>query len=105
MFADYRVPQILHHLNMLRYTPELELLLRNGAYIPHGSPEELALRAASILAVEHVREKINYPNVSSVLIDFFLWDMAKRVEAGEEVIEGLDTQAALPAHHTRCIWY
>ena len=43
--------------------------------------------------------------VSSVLIDFYLWDLAKRVESGAERIEGIETAEVLPAHRTRSIWY
>ncbi|KAH7101816.1 hypothetical protein BKA62DRAFT_702394 [Auriculariales sp. MPI-PUGE-AT-0066] len=105
MFADYRVPQILHHLNILTYSPSLERLLQTGAPVARGSPEELSIRAASILAVERMREKIADARVSSVLVDFFLWDAAKRIESGDEVIDGIETQPPLPPHRTRCIWY
>ena len=44
-------------------------------------------------------------NVSSVLIDFYLWDLAKKVEMGEQLIEGIETQEVIPAHRTRSVWY
>ena len=117
MFADYRVPQILHHLKILIYPPSLLTLLESGHYFEHGSKEEVSIRAASIVAVELVRDEIlalqhhakeiadasttmehgvDVP-VSSVLIDFYLWDTAKRIEQGEEIV--------LPPHRTRSIWY
>ena len=115
MFADYRVPQILHRLKILTYPPSLLALLESGHYFEHGSKEEVSIRAASIVAVEQVRDEIlalrhqdketaaiegvggvDVP-VSSVLIDFYLWDAAKRIEEGGEVV--------VPAHRTRSIWY
>ncbi|KAL1667463.1 hypothetical protein GGF50DRAFT_48437 [Schizophyllum commune] len=134
MFADYRVPQVLHHLRILQYSPALERMLREYAYLENGSKEEVALRAGSVLAVERVREAIERRvavrnsiiggektegkrgdapeserggniEVSSVLIDFYLWDLAKRVESGAERIEGIETAEVLPAHRTRSIWY
>lgn len=132
MFADYRVshswfqtaganhlhqvPQILHHLNILSYPASLQSILRSQKYIAAGSVNELSIRAASILAVEAIRDCISQRNgekvegMSSVLIDFFLWDMAKRVESGEQVVNddpstGLCTQSILPPHRTRCTWY
>ncbi|KAF7355547.1 Queuosine salvage protein [Mycena sanguinolenta] len=115
MFADYRVPQILHHLQILSYPPSLLQLLRAGTMLAPGSREELSLRAASIVAVERVRAEIltlqakeesEESAVSSVLIDFFLWDLAKRVERGEEHIEGIKTTGNMvPTHRTRSIWY
>lgn len=121
MFADYRVPQILHHLKVLTYPPSLLALLESGHYFEHGSKEEVSIRAASIIAVDRIRDEIlalqrcqhqdretngiptmgrecgvNVP-VSSVLIDFYLWDTAKRIEDSEEIV--------VPAHRTRSIWY
>jgi len=85
----------------------------------YGSPEEVSIRVASILAVERVRDEIvNIQQtkldglrcladgmISSVLIDFYLWDLAKRLEVGEEVIEGIKVNKVVPAHRTRSIWY
>lgn len=80
----------------------------------------MSIRAASILAVERIREEIGKmiekgdskygrkegdAAVSSVLIDFYLWDLAKLVEEGEQAIEGVVTQDMVPAHRTRSIWY
>lgn len=118
MFADYRVPQILHHLKILTYPPSLLALLESGHCFEPGSKEEVSIRAASIVAVERVRDEIlslrnqnkeaagagtvgwdcglDVP-ICSVLIDFYLWDAAKRIEdAGETVVA---------AHRTRSIWY
>jgi hypothetical protein len=122
MFADYRVPQILHHLGLLKYSPHLVQMLKTGADLAPGSHEEVAIRAASIVAVEKVRERMievqrvehEHPSmskdayeeeVSSVLIDFHLWDLAKAIEDNKEKIVGIDTVDILPAHRTRSIWY
>ncbi|RDB14533.1 hypothetical protein Hypma_016343 [Hypsizygus marmoreus] len=118
MFADYRVPQILHHLRILEYPPDLIRMLQAGVPLESGSREELSLRSASIIAVERVREQIlriiaeedgangvSDGAISSVLIDFYLWDLAKKVESGEEKIDGLETAEMVPTHRTRSIWY
>ncbi|KAL5501561.1 hypothetical protein ACEPAH_8821 [Sanghuangporus vaninii] len=117
MFADYRVPQILHHLGILIYPQELIEQLRNKTPFSPGSRQEISIRAASILAVEAVHDEIlrvrsinaqkddETSDVSSVLIDFYLWDLAKRIESGQDVINGITTQEILPAHRTRSIWY
>lgn len=117
MFADYRVPQILHHLRILEYPSSLMRLLRSGIDLAPGCREEVSLRAASIIAVERLREEIvsapecgtlvqsNDEEVSSVLIDFYLWDLAKRIENGEEKVEGIETAELAPIHRTRSIWY
>ncbi|KAH7876129.1 uncharacterized protein C8R40DRAFT_1043548 [Lentinula edodes] len=118
MFADYRVPQILHHLRILVYPASLVRKLGEGIDIAPGSKEETSLRAGSIVAVERLKDAIlaliaeapnqsnSIPNeVSSVLIDFFLWDLAKKLERGDDKIEGIKTAHILPAHRTRSIWY
>jgi hypothetical protein len=113
MFADYRVPQILHHLRLLTYAPALVWKLRAREMFASGvSREEIAIRAASIVAVERVAAALRAApdedggnEVCSVLIDFFLWDLAKRIEEGEDRVEGIKTQPMLPMHRTRCIWY
>ena len=120
MFADYRVPQILHHLRMLSYPPALVELLEARTPLVSGSREELSIRAASIVAVERVRREIarliadeeggdggraGEDAVSSVMIDFYLWDLAKRVEGREGGVEGVETCAMLPVHRTRSVWY
>jgi hypothetical protein len=102
MFADYRVPQILHHLRLLTYSPALVRALEAHEEFASGAREEIAIRAASIVAVERVAAAAG---ACSVLIDFFLWDLAKRVEVGQDRIEGVKTQPMLPMHRTRSIWY
>ena len=126
MFADYRVPQILHHLRILSYPPALADLLRAHTPLAPGSAPELSIRAASVVAVERVRQEIvaivaeeargeaqgettkerrkrAEEAVSSVLIDFYLWDLAKRVEGQADDIA--DATPMLPIHRTRSIWY
>jgi Potential Queuosine, Q, salvage protein family len=118
MFADYRVPQVLHHLQILHYPQSLIDMLESKRMLMYGSPEELSIRVASILAVERIRDEIldiqkkrcntsqNCGHqVNSVLIDFYLWDLAKRLERGEEVIEGIQVNKIVPPHRTRSIWY
>jgi hypothetical protein len=115
MFADYRVPQILHHLRLLTYTSALIRTLESRTELKacddgNASREEVAIRAASIVAVERVAAALRADgragkDVCSVLVDFFLWDLAKRIEAGEDRVEGIKTQPMLPAHRIRCVWY
>ena len=116
MFADYRVPQVLHHLRILDYPHVLEVVLQTHKPLASGSPEELSIRAASVVAVERVRQEIlaiiaregtevSEERVSSVLIDFYLWDLAKKIEGGTDAVHGVRTNEILPPHRTRSIWY
>ncbi|KZT27422.1 hypothetical protein NEOLEDRAFT_1161678 [Neolentinus lepideus HHB14362 ss-1] len=115
MFADYRVPQIMHHLRILAYPPALTATLQAGALLETGCREEVSIRAASILGVERMREEIakmrrgdeegGKDAVSSVVIDFYLWDLAKSVEGGGESVGVIQTVEMVPAHRMRSIWY
>jgi len=120
MFADYRVPQILQLLGVLTYPQCLMEALRARNSIDSGSAEEISIRSASILAVEEIRREIGKLKdceednqgailedieVNSVIIDFWLWDMAKRIESGESVEDPALKADPLPAHRARSIWY
>lgn len=97
------------------YPLSLRERLKNGEYIPPGSDEEISVRAASIVSVERMRDEIlrlrgdigrgPREEISSVLIDFYLWDLAKRVETGKDRVEGINNVDILPAHRTRSVWY
>ncbi|KAF2859258.1 hypothetical protein K470DRAFT_271698 [Piedraia hortae CBS 480.64] len=95
MFADYRVPQMLHTLGVLSYSPPLLEAIKDGKEIPSGSDWEIQLRGCSIWAVELIRRRINKSN--AVLIDFYLYDLAKEKERSGVKM--------LPHHRTRSIWY
>lgn len=98
---DYRVPQMLHSLGCLSYSPPLDSHVRRLQPIESGHQWEVAIRGCSIWSVEAIRRQIvkEHPTakVNAVLIDFFLYDLAKeREQAGYE---------AIPHHRTRSIYY
>lgn len=100
---DYRVPQILYTIGVLSYSPPLEYHIRDLKELPSGHSWEVQLRGCSIWAVELIRREIvkNHPEaeVNAVLIDFFLYDLAKE----REVL--LHGGLAIPHHRTRSVWY
>jgi len=92
---------MLHTLGCLSYSPPLDYAIRNHKTIPSGHSWEVQLRGNSIWCVELIRRHIlknhTEASVNAILIDFFLYDLAKEREAaGEE---------AIPHHRTRSIWY
>jgi hypothetical protein len=114
----------LHQLGVLVYPPELVKILQARTMVASGSREEVSIRAASILGVEALKEAIiikrkdegeeqeqeGAAKINSVLLDFYLWDLAKELEGGAsggsgQLSEGLQLSEALPAHRTRSIWY
>jgi len=123
MFADYRVPQILNNMGCLYYSPSLATAIKEKRLIESGTRWELQLRgkyntdrhvswtpgrdslswktACSIWCVELILKEIRkaHPDtaVNAILIDFFLYDTMKELEAGDE--------ETVQHHRTRSIWY
>ncbi|KAJ6099404.1 hypothetical protein N7467_000939 [Penicillium canescens] len=58
MFADYRIPQMLHQLNCIRYAPKLDSHIRDRKPIEPGSNWEIELRGTSIWCVELIKREI-----------------------------------------------
>lgn len=102
MFADYRVPQSLAFFGVLKYSPQLQLLLQKGDLLPHGHPLEVEIRGCSIWAVESILRLIktkyhgNSRDLNAIILDFYLWDYAKLKE---------ESLTHIPIHHTRSIYY
>ena len=48
MFADYRVPQILHNMGCLYYSPTLDQTIRDKKDIPQGGSWEMQLRGKNV---------------------------------------------------------
>lgn len=67
MFADYRIPQILHHMGCLRCSPPLESHIRSLKPITPGSTWEIELRGTSIWCVELIKREIEkrHPEVKT----------------------------------------
>ncbi|RMZ77668.1 hypothetical protein DV738_g4248, partial [Chaetothyriales sp. CBS 135597] len=87
MFADYRVPQMLHSLGCLWYSPRLEGRIKRGELLESGEPAEVEIRGCSIWCVQLIKREIEARfavelsewkangegrDVNAVLIDFLL---------------------------------
>ncbi|KAM3725343.1 Queuosine salvage protein [Dirofilaria immitis] len=104
MFPDYRVPQVLHFLGVLKYSSVLMKQLNGKELLENGSEHEVELRGFSIKAcddiVKAIRQKAvddNDVKYNAAYIDNFLWlyrrKNAKRIEE------------TVPFHRIRCIYY
>ncbi|MBN2561373.1 MAG: queuosine salvage family protein [Phycisphaerae bacterium] len=94
-FADYRVPQALRHLGMLRLAPELAEAIDREEEIAMDSEEEVEIRAATIHVVDRMRaavEKAGKP-APAWQIDWYLWSLART----EDI--------ATNHHRTRTVYY
>ncbi len=95
-FADYKLPQVLRHLGILSYAPDLEERVDSLTPIPAGSPEEVEIRAATTWGVEWLRQALDDRghSVISAQLDNWLWTL------GQE-----ETYRQKPYHRTRTIYY
>jgi hypothetical protein len=96
MFADYRVPQILREMGIMKYSEELAMKIDSFIEIPFGSEEEIEIRAMTILAVDKLHKALCSLGISLLVIevDWLLW---QRGEAMKDQIK--------PHHRTLTIYY
>jgi hypothetical protein len=86
-FADYRVPQILRHFQILEYSPNLSNVVDSGEEIGMGSLEETSIRAATVVGVEELVKVLNADNKTAdarepfndVNVDWYLWQVGERM--------------------------
>jgi len=95
-FADYKLPQVLRHLGILTYSPELAQMVDNQILLFPGSVEEVEIRANTIWAVEGIRQEFEHLGRKKMAfeIDWLLWNM------GQE-----DTYRDRPYHRTKTVFY
>jgi hypothetical protein len=95
-FADYKLPQLLRATGALNYCEALARPVDQYALIPAGSEEEIAIRAATVCAVELLRRALRAKGIerTASAIDYRLWDASQRLGPGVK-----------PYHRTRTIYY
>ena len=95
-FADYKLPQLLRARGVLVYAPELAAAVESYTEIPAGSDEEIEIRAATIWAVELLRQALAAGGVSRTAsaIDYRLWVESQTA-----------TPDMRPYHRTRTVYY
>jgi hypothetical protein len=78
-FADYKLPQILRAEGILSYSKQLADRVDHKEWIEAGSPEEVEIRAASIVAVERLRQELAQQgrNLLAIEVDWLLWNAAQ----------------------------
>lgn len=76
-FADYRLPQVLRHLDVLRLAPAFEADIENGKHIAPSSEREIELRVCTIEAVERMVSSLRNrrgADVPAWMLDEYLWE-------------------------------
>ena len=79
-FADYKLPQVLRHLGILRYSKPLAKKVDQLVYLKASSPEEIEIRANTIWTVELIRKELDQMGKSlrSFEIDWMLWNLGQQ---------------------------
>jgi Potential Queuosine, Q, salvage protein family len=94
-FPDYKLPQVLRHFGALEYSRELARRVDGWQELRPGEPAEVEIRAATVTAVERLREALAERGrpLLSIQVDWILWDRS----------QGL--YPVRPYHRTRTIFY
>lgn len=85
-FADYKLPQILRAWGILRYSPPLARRVDAQRELAKDSESEIEIRAATIWAVEFLREALQSRGrtLMSVQVDWYLWEASQaRLKQGK----------------------
>lgn len=103
-FADYRVPQLLRHWNVLVYSKQLAATVDAQIELAMDSAEEHAIRATTVAAVELLvlelgkgtSAKDNNNSWNAVTTDWYLWQVGERMQTAGQL---------QPHHRVRTIFY
>jgi hypothetical protein len=79
-FADYKLPQVLRELGILRYTRALAQKVDKKILLQAGAPEEIEIRANTIWAVELIRQELDSigKSLRAFEIDHILWHLGQK---------------------------
>lgn len=85
-FADYKVPQVLRQLGILRYTPDLADRIHRLERLAPGSREEIEIRAVTIWACEWLRQALSSASTPYTAsdVDWLLWNQGQALPIDTE---------------------
>jgi hypothetical protein len=78
-FADYKLPQLLRAWGILKYAPSLARKVDAQIELTAGGPAEVEIRAATLWAVEFLRQAMSARGrkLWSIQIDWILWEASQ----------------------------
>ncbi len=81
-FADYKLPQVLRHLEILNYDDDLAQRVDRMVPLVAGSPEEIEIRANTISAVDMIRGELTLlgRSLRAFEVDWILWNLGQQEE-------------------------
>lgn len=94
-FADYRLPQYLRHVGVIRLEPDLASPIDSQREIPAESQEEIELRCATVVGADLLRQALAQRGLTLPAwhLDFVLWERSH------------DPNVSVPHHRTRTVYY
>jgi hypothetical protein len=94
-FADYKLPQALRHLGAIEYSDRLARRVDDWHELEPGEPVEVEIRAATVVAVERLREELQAAGreLRAFEVDWMLWELS----------QGL--YPVRPHHRVRTVFY
>ncbi len=81
-FADYRVPQVLRHYGVLKYSEVLAKIVDSKAILPSNSAAEIEIRASTIIACEKLKDLCG---LSAAEIDLGLWLISQNLRDDPDI--------------------
>ncbi|GIW11489.1 MAG: hypothetical protein KatS3mg061_2546 [Dehalococcoidia bacterium] len=96
VFADYQLPRVLRAAGVLVYAPELATRIDQRRELAAGSPEEVEIRAATVVACEQLCAALAARGapLTAVALDQRLWWLAQGALPNDR-----------PYHRTRTVFY
>ncbi len=76
--ADYKIPQTLRALEIIKYSPELEQIIDNKKEIKVSSEYEVEIRASTLVVIDYIKNKLK--GVSAIDINDYLFMFSKKVK-------------------------
>lgn len=78
--ADYKLPQVLRRYGVLEYSEELQQHILAKKEIEEGSEYEVAIRAATVLAVEQIKEQflLRGKEFTSMEVNDYIWLLGQK---------------------------
>lgn len=88
--VDYQIPKILHYKGILKYTKDLEDVIKQRKEIPEFSETEAAIRLTTAIAWKKLLDEINkikmrkfFPPVTMMGLDYLLWLAGRQLKDKE----------------------
>lgn len=84
VFADYNLPNVLRHLEVLEYEDQLASSVDSGEVLVSGSQEEVELRVATVAAADRLMQSINNSRETAIYgphMDYKLFSVRDLVDS------------------------